>query len=39
MLEDKYFMYNVASDVEFQTSGGLSTLAANGLDDDEFEGQ
>ena len=39
VLEDKYFMYNVASDVEFQTSGGLSTLAANGLDDDEFEGQ
>lgn len=31
-------MYNVANDVEFQTSGSIAKLAANGVDDDEFEG-
>lgn len=39
VLNDKYFMYNVSNDVEFQTSGSISKLAANTLDDDEFKGK
>lgn len=38
VLEDKYFMYNVANDIEFQTSGSIDKLAATTADDDEFEG-
>ena len=38
-LSDKFFMYNVANDVEFQTSGGISQLSAQTLDDEEFEGK
>lgn len=34
VLNNKYFMYNVSNDVEFQTSGPINKLAANGLDDD-----
>lgn len=33
-MANKYFSYNVANDVEFQTSGPASKLSAQGLDDD-----
>ena len=39
ILDNKYFMYNVASDVEFQTSSPLNDLSCQGGDDDEFEGE
>lgn len=38
-LNDKYFMFNVSNDIEFQTSGSISQLAANATDDDEYNGK
>ncbi len=32
-------MYNVANDIQFQTSGSIFNLAANGADDDEYDGK
>ena len=31
-------MFNIASDIEFLTSGPISKLAGNGFDDEEFQG-
>ncbi len=31
-------MYNIANDVEFQTSASIKSLSAQGQDDDEYEG-
>lgn len=36
LLKDKYVMYNVANDVQFQTSATPKTLSAQGNDDDQF---
>jgi hypothetical protein len=39
VITDKYFMYHVASDIEFQTSAPIKKLAANGIDDSQFDGK
>ena len=39
MTSDKYFMYHVANDIEFQTSAPIKKLAANGIDDSQFDGK
>ena len=35
ILQDKFFMFHISNDVEFQTSGGIKSLAANGLNQDD----
>ena len=35
-VNDKYFMFHVSNDMEFQTSGSVGRLAGNGNDDDSF---
>lgn len=32
-------MFHVANDIEFQTSASINKLAANGIDDSQFEGK
>lgn len=32
-------MFHVANDIEFQTSAPINKLAANGIDDSQFEGK
>lgn len=38
-LNNKYFMYHVSNDMEFQTAGSISKLAGNANDDDEYDGK
>ncbi len=39
MLSNKYFMYNVSNDIEFQTSGGFHQLSAQyAQSDSQFDG-
>lgn len=39
-LRDKYFMYNVSSDIEFQTSGSIAIMSSqHAQDDSEYEGK